>query len=207
MLPVDASIRPMAVFDVSSDLDDFSEEILEALRVATGESDVVEHGTWMGCDKENWDLPVTRHPEAKIEVEWLRRKGRFGLDLRIVARDAHLHMSDGMFARAFARALGRPLLFSDCHLFPWSYFMAAADGSIFDVVCEPNDDDRLDLIPSDPDEPGHSMPMLLFGPADELPPVTDDATFEPPDRCGVFGGECPKKLERCGHVGVLYSRR
>lgn len=196
----------MPVFEVSSDLGVFSEEVLRALRVATGESDVVGLETWMGCDKATWDLPVLPQPTGRIEVEWLLRRGQFGLDLRIMTRDSCREMSAAMFARAFARALGRPLLFSDCHLFPWSYIMASADGSIFDVVCEPNEDDRLDLLPDDPDGPDHFTPVLLFAAGDALPPAPEGGMFEPPDRCGVFGGACPKKSDRCIHVGAFHLR-
>ena len=186
----------MPVFECSSDLGDFSGEIPRALHVITGESDIVVLETWNGCDKTSWDLPPAA-PQGRIEIEWLRRKGQFGLDLKIFARDSYLRMGEAVFVRALARALGRPLLFSDCHLFPWSYFMAAADGSIFDVVCEPNEEDRLDLVPD--------APVLLFAPSDVLPPPEGE-TFEPPYRCGVFGGACPKKSDRCVHVGAFHRR-
>lgn len=196
----------MPVFEVSSDLGAFSEEILRALQGATGESEVVGLETWMWCDKATHEVPVTPRRHGKVEVEWLRRKGQFGLDLRIIARDSCQRMSAAMFARAFAGALGRPLLFSDCHLFPWSYILAGADGSMFDVVCQPNDEDRLDLVAGDPDRPGDFTPGLLFAPYDALPAPLEGETFAPPDRCGVFGGACPKKSERCPKGGPFHLR-
>src|SRR5262245_30274534 len=98
--------------------------ILEVIAEVMRESDIVVLDTYRGIDRitgrvvEVGDQP---HKPARIFVEWIRRKGRFGLDLDLYGRGVRADVSQAALAREFVRALGAPLLLSDCSHFGFSW--------------------------------------------------------------------------------------
>lgn len=196
----------LRTFSLSADLDGVTEGLVEAIKELTSADHLAVLSTWNGCDKTTWDLPEELEPSGDVNVEWLLRAGQFRLDLRIWGRAIPALFTRAQFARALARRACVPLLFSDCSLFPWSYLEATPDGSILHVVLSPNDDDRLDLLPSVPAGPGDTdffVPDVLYGPSDPLPDANPSMSERsvPPDYCAVVNGSCPKRL-RCDRLKV-----
>ena len=190
----------MQSFDLMADLDGVTQELVRAIAHAAGTMDIAVLSTWNGCDKVSWDLPGEMERTAEVNVEWLLRSGRFRLDLRVWGRGIPDTRTEARFARDVARTLGRPLLFSDCHLFPWSYILARQDGAILHVLVRPNEGDSFDLMPETPAFEGDTdffAPELLYASGDPL----DDAGTQiperslPPEYCRIFNGPCPKSLK------------
>ena len=203
-LRIIAGTTLVRTFNLISDLDGITESLLRAIRIATACEDVVVLSTWNGCDKATWDLPAENEPWGGVNVEWLLRAGEFRLDVKLWGRAIPASYTRARLAREIAKALGRPLLFSDCAIFPWSYLEAMPDGAIRHVVARPNDDDRLDLYPAAPAGPGdreYFEPEILYGPSDPLndaDPWMPERSI-PPDYCAVFNRSCPKS-HRCSRI-------
>jgi hypothetical protein len=76
--------------------------------------------------------------------------------------------------------------------------MAREDGAIVHVVVR--DEEGMALAPQDPDDPDHWARDVLFAPGEALPRATAaelQARSDPPLRCAVFGGACPKRKQLC----------
>lgn len=187
----------MRTFDFTADLDGITADLLRAIRIATGCEHVVVLSTWNGCDKVTWDIPAEHEPWGDVNLEWLLRAGEFRLDVKLWGRGIPASCTAAQLTRAIAKALGRPLLFSDCAIFPWSYLEAMPDGAILHVVARPNDEDRLDLYPAapaSPDDHEYFAPEILCAPSDRLndaEPWMPNRSI-PPDYCAVFNRSCPK---------------
>jgi hypothetical protein len=158
--------------------------------------------TWWGCDKSGGGLPDPEPVEGPVNVEFMACSDR-AMEFAVFGRGLTLARAD--LGRAIAIADGRPLLFSDCSLFPFSYFMAREDGAIVSVVVSPADEGAFVLLPQDPAEPDATPRVVLFGPNEPLPRPADPAELDPPRRCAVFGGPCPKRHSVCADAGL--SRR
>jgi hypothetical protein len=193
-------------FNLLADLDDVGDDLVRAISLALNRSAVTVLSTWNGCDKMTGDLPPRLEFTGDVNLEWLLRNGQFRLDLRVWGRGIPSTMTPARFARAVAIALAGPVLFSDCHVFPWSYLLAQADGAILHVVAQPNEEDRLDLLPEVPAFPGdrdYFSREILYGPADplmEADPARGDRSI-PPDYCAVFNRTCPKAL-KCARLSI-----
>jgi hypothetical protein len=163
-------VAAMPSYALLSDLDAVDARLIGAIAAITGETDIVSLDTWSGVDKTTWDLPEQSDArEARIFLEHLRRKGRFGLDLQIFGHGLP-DLSSAEFARRLAHALARPLLISDCSLFGFSWFKVDPDGAVAEVVSVIGDDDCFDLL-SDlpPDHPEFVAAKPIWAAADVLP--------------------------------------
>jgi hypothetical protein len=169
--------------------------LLQAIARATGVDAVRLLPTWYGCDKQTNDLPDPKPEDGPGSVEFERCGVR---TMQLQGVGPAVSMATAALARAIALADGRPLLFSDCHLFPFTYLMARADGAIVHVVVRSADEvaDDFELLPDDPAAPDYWRRDILFAPGDALPPPRV-AQADPPEHCAVFGGPCPKRQERC----------
>lgn len=177
--------------------DDLDQPLVDAVGAAAGGLPVVLSQAWNGMSKDGAaeDPPEFDVPAGVIELEWRTRGPGSAMQLAVYARPLPADVGVAEFGRRLARALGRPLLFSDCHVFPLSYFMAREDGAILHVVVR--DDDGMALLPDDPKEPDSWERDVLFAPSQPLPMPADDLRADPPERCGVFTGACPKRTSLC----------
>ncbi len=171
------------------------ERLLQAIARAMGIAAPRLLPTWWGCDKETGDLPDPAPEEGLVNVEF-NTCGARTMELQVFG--PAVSMPTAALARAIARADGRPLLFSDCHLFPFTYMMAREDGAILHVLVRSDDAvvDDFELLPEDPANPDYWRRDVLFAPDDPLPPPLV-ARADPPAHCAVFRGPCPKRQERC----------
>lgn len=194
----------MRSFNLLADVDEVDIVLLHAISLALGSSAVTVLSTWNGCDKVSGDLPEPPEPTGEVNLEWLLRAGRFRMDLQVWGPGIPSATSQARFAREVAKGLGGPVLFSDCHLFPWSYLLAQPDGAILHVVARPNEEDRLDLLPEEPTFPGdrdYFHREVLYGPMNPLldaDPTRSDRSV-PPDYCVIFNRSCPKAV-KCPRV-------
>ncbi|HEX4534200.1 MAG TPA: hypothetical protein VH000_08205 [Rhizomicrobium sp.] len=190
-------------FNLSSDLDAADEHLAAAVERVTGQP-VAVLKSWWGGDKQTSEM--LEEIEGPVNIEWLMRKGLFKLDLRIYGQGISLHFTEAQFARALAKELTRPLLFSDCSAFPFSYFRAKPDGAIDYVVVTIDDEENFDLLTDDPTVPNHFIPQMIYGPEEPLPqkPPGDGAAmprdvkatcdkFQQGAICEQFWSECPKR--------------
>jgi hypothetical protein len=187
----------METFRFHADLDDPA-KLLPALRVVTGETDV-RLAQWDGLD----DVAPTEH--AKMNVRWLKRPGRFQLDVEVWGENICPRDTEARFARAMAKELGHALLFGDCSAFPFSYFMAKPDGTIWLVLIRIGEEDIMDLENDDPNNPNMFIPRLIVCADEPLPERSPgaptswqhgDTTCEAPVEgrpCRVFAMACPKR--------------
>jgi hypothetical protein len=182
--------------------DDLDERLLAAIRFAADGAEVQLRDTWMGLPKDRGDdAPWEDVPSGALAVEWDAVGPGAAMQLCVFGRVLGDDVSQAQFGRRLALALGRPLLFSDCHLFPLTYMMAREDGAIVHVVIR--DDDAMSLLPDDPADPDYWERDVLFAPGAALPATPDsalDAQADPPGQCVVFGGGCPKRKFRCVSV-------
>ena len=136
-----------------------------------------------------------------LDIAWLLRRGRFALDLVVYARDFGARETQARLCRAVAKTLGKPVLFSDCSPFPYSYFSAEPDGSIWVQLLTPDDDDgeRMDL------ETDYAR--LIFAPDAALPERAPDdpvswcrgdtmCEHAADGPCRAFAMPCPKMRGR-----------
>jgi hypothetical protein len=144
-------------------------------------------------------------PAGTLNVEWIRRRGQFALDVRVYAKDFATRETEARFCRAVAKALGKPVLFSDCSAFPYSYFAAEPDGSIWAQLLANDDDDdeQMDVAVVDHIDPHHAYPRQTFA-ADEALPARDAGAptswTQGDTRCEIAGNSpcrtfampCPK---------------
>jgi len=182
--------------------DDLDPALVEAVRVAANCTEVVLLHTWWGLAKDGGDdPPEPAIPPGAVAMEWSARGRGAAMELCVFGPGLADDLSPPQFGRRLAKALGRPLLFSDCHVFPLSYMMARENGAIVHVVVR--DDDGMALVPDDPDDPDHWARDVLFEPDTPLPAASAaelDAQPDPPLHCAVFGGACPKRKYRCVSV-------
>jgi hypothetical protein len=174
--------------------------LVDALAAAAGMDDVVVLTTWNGCVKGSWDFPATPEATGAVNLEWLDLGTGAAMAIEVFGSAIGPGLGRPEFGRRLARALGRPLLFGDCHLFPWTYMMAREDGAIVHVVVQPGDEAGFVLLPEDPSHPDHWERDVLFGPDDPLPVTTAEtlaSRLSPPGHCAIFGGACPKRKFRC----------
>ncbi len=184
--------------------DDLDPALVEAIRSAVSGAELVLLDTWWGLAKDGEDDPAGPDiPPGAVAVEWSARGPGAAMELCVFGPGVPDDLSPPQFGRRLAKALGRPLLFSDCHVFPLTYMMAREDEAIVHVVVR--DDDGMALVPDDPDDPDCWARDVLFEPDAPLPAATAaelDARPDPPLRCAVFGGACPKRKFRCVSVGA-----
>jgi hypothetical protein len=171
------------------------ERLLLAIARATGVAEARLLPTWYGCDKQTGDLPDPEPEEGPVNVEF-DSCGAGTMQLQVFG--PAVSMPTAALGRAIALADGRKLLFSDCHLFPFTYMMAREDGAIVHVVVRSDHDivDDFELLPEDPADPDYWRRDVLFAPGDALPPPLV-ARADPPEHCAVFRGPCPKRQQRC----------
>jgi hypothetical protein len=194
----------MRSFSPLSDLDALDHRFLDAFAAAAGVSDILVLDTWNGIDKNAGDLPAeTDARTAAIYVEWIRRGGRFGLDIDMFGPGMPRGVTRAQFARRLTRALGRPLLLSDCSLFGFSWFKHDPDGAVWEVVSDTNDANNFDLLCDlPPEHPDHYAAVLVYGAHEDLPALPANADEEKTRYCeqegaaalpcGHFWGACPK---------------
>jgi hypothetical protein len=168
--------------------------LIAAVAEATGAGEVRVLPTWWGCEKRNGALPVPEPGEGLVNLEFQRCSDR-AMEFSVFGPGVRRARAD--LGRAIALASGRPLLFSDCNLFPWSYFMAREDGAIVNVAIHPTDEDIFELMPEDPADPDGIPRTVVFAPDEPLPTAPDLPELDPPRRCAVFGGPCPKRADIC----------
>ena len=143
-------------------------------------------------------------PHRTLSVEWVRRGGQFALDLRVYGHGFAERETEARFCRALAKALGKPVLFGDCSAFPFSYFAAEPDGSIWaELLVQDDASDRMDVEVMDHGDPHHAYPRQSFA-ADEALPEREpgaptswqrgDTSCETVGNglCRVFAMPCPK---------------
>ncbi len=170
------------------------ERLLRAIARATGVAEASLLPSWYGCDKQTGDVPDPEPEAWPVNVEFDTYGAR---TMQLQVFGPAVSMATAALGRAIALADGRPLLFSDCHLFPFTYMMARADGAIVHVVVRSDDGgDDFELLSEDPADPDYWRRDVLFAPGDALPsPLV--ARADPPEYCAVFRGACPKRQERC----------
>src|ERR1700761_8475922 len=130
------------------------------------------------------------------QVETLDRQGRFARDVTVWVRESR--ETNARFCRALATALGRAVLFSDCSAFPFSYFLADAQGAIWSVLLAIGDDDVMDLAPDYTPllcvPAGEALPLRAAG--DPVSWTQDDTMCEryaAGRPCRVFAGPCRRR--------------
>ena len=194
----------MTLFGFHVDLVD-PEELIPAVQHATREIDVRLLDGWNGCRRGTIE-PVENDATGRVNIEWLRRKGRFSLDVQIYGRRIAPRETTARIARSLARSLARAVLFSDCSAFGYSYFSAKPDGSIWAqlLVIDDADDDIMDVQAYDHDDPRHRYPRMVLGPDEPLPERAigadeswrvGETSCEGPvagKPCAVFALACPK---------------
>lgn len=169
--------------------------LIAAIARAVGVADARLLPTWWGCEKQTGNLPHPEPDEGPLNIEF-DTCGERTMQLQVFGPAVSLGIA--ALGRAIALSDGRPLLFSDCHLFPFSYMMAQEDGAIVHVIVRPDEGvgNDFELLPDDPADPDFWRRDVLFAPSDPLPPPLVERA-DPPTRCGVFRGACPKRQERC----------
>ncbi len=178
----------MQQFYLQADCDD-PQDLVPVLQAMTGARDI-------RLSKQDYDADLGE--PAAVNIEWYRRPGRFGLDVKIWGENIRPGDTEARFARAFAREMGRAALFSDCSAFPFSWFMANPDGAIWYVVTRIGDEDIMDLQNDDPSDPDHFIPQLFFRAEDALPDTVPKQESASCDRasdgklCEIFAMPCPK---------------
>ena len=181
--------------------DDLDLALVEAIGIASGGAEVQLRGDWMGVGKDGGDASLDQPAPTGVAAEWSARGPGAAMELCVWGPALADDLSEAQFGRSLAQALGRPLLFSDCHVFPLTYMLAREDGAIVHVVVR--DDDAMSLLPEDPDDPDDWSRDVLFEPRAPLPKATAaelEAKPDPPDHCVTFGGRCPKRKFRCVSV-------
>lgn len=186
----------MARFHVHSDCPDPA-DIVGALRSIFAEPDVRLLKSWRHL-VTNEPAPHGDEP-GPINVEVYRRGGQFALDVEVWGPTFGEGESSAGFARALALALGRPVLFSDCSSFVFSYFLADPKGAIWEALLQIRDDDVMDL------DDTSLYPRLVIAADEDLPRRaagdpeswthgdTSCETYVPGRPCRVFAMECPKR--------------
>lgn len=188
----------MAMFNMMSDADAIDDAFVAAVSSIAGGAETRVCAGWMGCDRETWE-PLDE-PQSPAEIEWLRRRGRFGLDINVmgVALPA---ISTAAFVRALAMKIGRPLVFSDCSPNPWTWLMAEADGSIRHVWQSTETVDGEEVFDLDP---GVAAWPIVIAAGAPLPPeefadvggLPSGCQTSGPARCVVFlTGRCPQPTQ------------
>lgn len=193
----------MTLFHFHADLDD-PLELVAAVAEAAGEEDVRLVHSWNGYDRESGDM-IEPQQTGAVYIEWLRRQGRFSLDVQVYGARLAPRQTSARFARAVAKSLRRSVLFNDCSPYPFSYVSAEPDGSIWLQIVIDDDTDVMDLDAYDHEDPSLRRPRLVFGPDEPLPerpagsPVSwrhGDPVCEtrgPQDLCWAFCTPCPKR--------------
>jgi hypothetical protein len=195
----------MTLFSFHADLDD-PRDLIPALQRATGESDVCLLEGWNGCKRGTLE-PIEDEATGTVNVEWMRRKGRFSLDVQVFGHNIAPLETTARISRTVATSLKRAVLFSDCSAFPYSYFSAEPDGSIWAqlLVIDELDDDIMDLQIYDHDDPLHLYPRMVFAADDVLPArapgvpeswSAGEASCEAQvsgKLCTVFAARCPNQ--------------
>ncbi len=176
------------------------EDLVRAVGAAFGTTAVRVVDTWNFSEKSTGDLLAANDPPpADVYLEWLERGGD-AISLQIFGPAVKDDAGAGDVGRALALALGMPLLFSDCSLFPFSYLMAREDGAILNVVIRDLDEDGFELLPSDPDDPDHWIPEMVFEADQPLPPPASEEmrrNIVHHKMCAIFDGPCPKPAFKC----------
>ncbi|MES1202720.1 MAG: hypothetical protein ABUS57_14890 [Pseudomonadota bacterium] len=185
----------------NSDLDAVDERFISAFAAVSGVSDILVLDTWNGCDKTTWDIPEgEKDREAAIYIEWMQRKGRFGLEIDLFGHGMPKGETRAHFTRRLVATLGRPLLTSDCSLFGFSWFKHDPDGAIWEVVSNTQDVEDFDLLCDLPaDHPDYYPAQLIYAANEALPPAPPEAEAEKTRACEQSN---PAGL-RCHHFGVL----
>ncbi|MBV9993715.1 MAG: hypothetical protein JO127_00750 [Caulobacteraceae bacterium] len=193
----------MIAFHFHVGLDDPT-ELVVALAAATAERDVRLLTGWNGCDRASGEL-IEGEVWGAVNIEWLRRRGRYALEVQVYRRDAATNETPAQFARRLAAALQRSILFSDCSTFGYSYFSAEPDGSIWaQLLVIGDDDERLDLDSYDHPDPSQRYPRMVFrGDAPlpvrgAVPPEASSGDYSTCEirisgkPCRIFNLPCPK---------------
>lgn len=190
-------------FHFHADLDDPS-ELVAAVSEATGERDVRLLRGWDGCDRET-GRAIEDEETGAVNVERLRREGRFSLDVQVYGANIAPGRTSAGFARAVAKSLQRSVLFSDCGGSSFSYFSAEPDGSIWAQTLVVGDDSVMDLDTFRHEDPRRRCPRMVFGPDEPLPerPAGKPESWHSGDPtcdtagagtlCRVFYAPCPRR--------------
>lgn len=180
--------------------------MIEAIAEVMREPDIVVLNTYRGLDKTTGQPAeaASHGRDARITVEWIRRTGRFGLDVELWGAGVRTDVSQAELARQFARALDAPILMSDCSHFGFSWLKHDADGSIWEVVSNTQDIDDFDLL-CDLD-PGHPdfYPARLIWRADEPLPAAGHPVALPAPSWRACEGEAANSNKLCRHFRTPY---
>lgn len=191
-----------------SDLDAVDDRIIETLRVVTGATDIVVRQSWRTLPDPTADDVIDHQvlSDGDLVIEWIKRKGRFGLDLELYGPALPTNISELAFMRLVTHALGRSLLISDCSAFGFSWLKVDPDGAVSEVVSDVSDIDNFDLLSDDPSKPDYAPDILLYAPDDPLPTKPPGAPADMPSHvagtcelmkpgqlCRQNWGACPKR--------------
>jgi hypothetical protein len=139
----------METFSPLLEADAVDAQLVGAIAEIMNEGDIVVLESFRGLDKLTGELITTDRDiirEARIYVEWIRRKGRFGLDLNLFGPGVREDVSGAELARALAQRLGAPVLMSDCSHFGFSWLKHDPSGAIWEVVSDTADIEDFDLL-------------------------------------------------------------
>lgn len=192
----------MANFSVLLEAKALDEQILGVIAEVMAESDIVVLDTYKGLDRDTGALAEQSETprRARILAEWIRRKGRFALDLDLWGPGVRTDVSRAELARIFARRLGAPILMSDCSHFGFSWLKYDVDGAIWEVVSNTADINDFDLL-CDLD-PAHAdyCPARLIWPADKA--LAPQAQTPAPSQWRACEGELPGSTRLCIQFGI-----
>jgi hypothetical protein len=196
----------MSSFSLLLEADALDERIVRTIAETMGDDDIAVLETWRCLDRATGE-PVdddaqTSSAPARIRVEWIRRKGRFGLDLEIWGVGVRTDVSQAELAREFVRRLGAPALLSDCSHFGFSWLMHRIDGSIWEVVSNTDDIDDFDLYCDLAPDHSDFTPAILVWPADKPLPLPGSADASA--RWRACEGESAASFALCRHFATPY---
>lgn len=199
----------MAGFAPLLEVETLDMRILDAIAETMRERDIVVLDTYRGLDRTTGELPEVDSEapprQARIFLEWIRRKGRFGLDLELWGEGVRTDISQAKLAREFVSKLGSAVLFSDCSHFGFSWLKHEVDGSIWEVVSNTDDINDFDLLCDlAPDDPRFCPARLIWPAGRPLPSEISTAT---PQRLRACEGESLGSTRLCRHFSTPYCPR
>jgi hypothetical protein len=180
--------------------------LVAAAQAASGVRDVRLLRGWQGGARGDGRIAV-EEAYGPVNIEWLRRKGRFSLDVHVFGHGLAVRETEARFCRGVARALGRALLFSDCGTNPFSYFLAEPDGSLWRAYIAVQDDiDIVDLVALDTGNREALAPALVAAADADLPLLPEGVTPDTKYRaCDMAEGR-PGALDLCHNFGTSCPR-
>ncbi|HVY87165.1 MAG TPA: hypothetical protein VG943_18680, partial [Caulobacterales bacterium] len=84
-----------------SDLDAVDDRIIEALQAVTGATNIVVRQSWRTLPDPTADDVIDHQvlSDGDLVIEWIKRKGRFGLDLELYGPALPTNISELAFMR------------------------------------------------------------------------------------------------------------